>query len=205
MFEAPSGKTYITGRTLRLPSGLSTTSRIRAAISRRLSTSFPRSSRRMGRPKRGRGKRSRGSHRPLTAATEPCTHGNLQWCWVVTAVPSRTTPTCCRNESGAPPRPRPPGAASGRLSVLRPAVAVRRLLAHGPDRRAQQNARRNLASVASNANASTSVVAFGLVAPSGKTYITARPERCLGVYPRVSKLAAAIRGPCPQASHGRCA
>jgi hypothetical protein len=65
-----------------------------------------------------------------------------------------------------------------------------------------ENARRNLASVASNANASTSVVTFGLVAPSGKTYITAGPGPCLEGYPRVSNLAGPYHGRCPQSSHG---
>jgi hypothetical protein len=47
----------------------------------------------------------------------------------------------------------------------------------------QRNAQRNLASVASTSNASTRDVAFGLVAPSGKTYIRAGPGRC---QPRLS-------------------
>ena len=45
MFDAPSGKTYITGRTLHVPSGLSTTSCIRAAFLEGFSTAYPRSSR----------------------------------------------------------------------------------------------------------------------------------------------------------------
>jgi hypothetical protein len=56
--------------------------------------------------------------------------------------------------------------------------------------RAQQNAQRNLDFVASTSDASTFGVAFDFVAPSGKTYITARPSGCLPGYPRVSKFAA---------------
>ena len=86
---------------------------------------------------------------------------------------------------------------AGRVGVRDPPGCPR--LAGGLAR--NENARRNLASVASNANASTSVVAFGLVAPSGKTYITARPSRCLGVYPRVSNLGVRFHERCPQGSH----
>lgn len=47
----------------------------------------------------------------------------------------------------------------------------------------QQNAQRNLATVASDSNASTRAVTFDLVAPSGKTYIRARSAAC---QPRLS-------------------
>src|ERR1700741_4054342 len=49
MFEAPSGKIYITRSALQPPSGLSTNSCNRDAISEALSTAFPRSSRRVRR------------------------------------------------------------------------------------------------------------------------------------------------------------
>jgi hypothetical protein len=155
MFEAPSGKTYIRGRTLRLPSGLSTSSCINAAISEGFSTLFPRSSRRAG---QGRGARA----------------GDQCQC-------------------------------SGRGHSRRVALgsATRQGCPSSGERFARnENARRNLASVASNANASTSVVTFGLVAPSGKTYITAGPGPCLEGYPRVSNLAGPYHGRCPQSSHG---
>ena len=44
----------------------------------------------------------------------------------------------------------------------------------------QQNAQRNLGPAASDSNASTKVVAFVLVAPSGKTYSRAGSSACLG-------------------------
>lgn len=63
------------------------------------------------------------------------------------------------------------------------------------------NARRNIGSVASDINASTDVVAFVLVAPSGNAYITAALQWCLAGYPRDSKFARRFDAACPQASH----
>jgi hypothetical protein len=57
----------------------------------------------------------------------------------------------------------------------------------------QQNAQRNLATVASDSNASTGAVTFDLVAPSGKTYITTRSAAC---QPRLST-SFKVRGPIP--------
>src|SRR5215213_8738789 len=63
------------------------------------------------------------------------------------------------------------------------------------------NARRNIGSVASDINASTDVVAFVLVAPSGNAYITAALQWCLAGYPRDSKFDRRLDAACPQASH----
>jgi hypothetical protein len=189
MFEAPSGKTYSTGWGLHLPSGLSTTSRIHVTVSRTLSTAFPRSS-------RWAGQAVRGASDEITAVPGDAVH--CITCRMLhppgCSRARLRLPAWARRHRGATKMPRTASARALGVSLLR----------RGRPTRAQQNARRNLASVASNANASTSVVAFGLVAPSGKTYITAPADSCLEVYPRDSKLAVAFRGRCPHASHGRC-
>jgi hypothetical protein len=65
----------------------------------------------------------------------------------------------------------------------------------------QQNAQRNLVSVAFSSDASTRADAFVLVAPSGKTYLRAGAAACLACLSTSFELPGRFNGSCPQPSH----
>jgi len=65
----------------------------------------------------------------------------------------------------------------------------------------QQNAQRNLVSVAFSSDASTRADAFVLVAPSGKTYLRPGAAACLACLSTSFELPGRFHESCPQASH----
>jgi len=95
-----------------------------------------------------------------------------------------------------------PARSSARIFVT--AASMPRIPRRPPGLRTQQNARRNLGSVASAACASTCDVAFSSAAPSGRNHCTVRAARWLPSCPRDSRFAAGFRGGCPRRFHGRC-